>query len=603
MHWLKGSRMLARAGRSARSRSPRHRRLITGAGIAVLLASGVLGAGPVSSVTSAKVSSLGEMDCNGFSPVQKPFAKMYCTDIRGLAGIDNANTWGGRFYDNGVYIGHDEPDATFLSNRPASGNDVTWTETLGTDPKDAPTVETPGSDVTHWFELSPAPWFSMAMCDPNSYPQLPCVPENDGNAPACPNAFGCPYNVYPGAGSAFMEMQFYPPGNPPWVDSESCDDTHWCAALNIDSLECTYNFQACNNSCIEPVNFAFITTDGVPSGPAGPRDATLSTFVPGPNTLLMNPGDKITVHMFDAPVPGGGGAKAFKVVIDDLTTGQSGFMQASAKNGFQTSSIVDCSGTPWNFEPEYNTARAGNIVPWAALQTNISTEFETGHFEPCTSLAQQFPSNPFDPLDSSTGYNECIGPYEQGSASSSYKPSNAEGPEAGDAMCYYKGTTHEGFAGAGTSTAPDEVTACQDNTFQNGDLDFDGTPYWADWPTATSPNRYPASFVESLPTTEGAQYSQFFFQTDVALSESTCTGTEGCTVPPSGPGNFYPYWSTATTPGPGDHGPGACSLLFGNVSGADVNDFGKDAQYGANLYSTLGYPEFEGKPRPISTLC
>ncbi|TWP32920.1 hypothetical protein [Leekyejoonella antrihumi] len=58
---------------------------------------------------------------------------------------------------------------TFLSNRPRSGDDVTWTETLGlgTDPAAAPTATAPGKDVSHWSELSPAPWFSMAMCDPD----------------------------------------------------------------------------------------------------------------------------------------------------------------------------------------------------------------------------------------------------------------------------------------------------------------------------------------------------------------------------------------------------------------------------------------------------
>jgi hypothetical protein len=50
--------------------------------------------------------------------------------IRGFPG-DGANLDEGRFSDNGHYIGHDEPDLTFLSNRPGSGNDVTWTETLG----------------------------------------------------------------------------------------------------------------------------------------------------------------------------------------------------------------------------------------------------------------------------------------------------------------------------------------------------------------------------------------------------------------------------------------------------------------------------------------
>jgi hypothetical protein len=33
-----------------------------------------------------------------------------------------------------------------------------------------------------------------------------------------------------------MELQCYPPGEAPFVDSISCDNAHWCAALTIDSL-------------------------------------------------------------------------------------------------------------------------------------------------------------------------------------------------------------------------------------------------------------------------------------------------------------------------------------------------------------------------------
>ncbi len=54
-------------------------------------------------------------------------------------------------------------------------------------------------------------------------------------------------------------MQFYPPGFPPFADSASCNSTKWCAALTIDSLECTYQFASCNNNCIEPVNFSYLT--------------------------------------------------------------------------------------------------------------------------------------------------------------------------------------------------------------------------------------------------------------------------------------------------------------------------------------------------------
>ena len=69
--------------------------------------------------------------------------------------------------------------------------------------------------------------------------------------------------------------------------------------------------------------------------------------------------------MWDAPLPGGGG-NAFEVFMDDLTTHQTGLMQASAANGFMNTSSADCSGTPFNFQPEYNTAKAGNINPWGA---------------------------------------------------------------------------------------------------------------------------------------------------------------------------------------------------------------------------------------------
>jgi len=550
--------------------------------------SGIPAAASVASPAKYVPNSQGELDCNGFSPVQKPLRLFNCTDIHGIPGKGNANAWDGRFYDNNHYIGHDEPNTDFLSSAPGSGNNVSWTVTLGRDPKAAPTDANPGHDVSHWFELTPAPWFSMALCDPNSFPLTNCTPESDSNAPICRYAT-CTSGL--GGGSAFMEMQFYPPGNPPFADSVSCDDTHWCAAVTIFSLECTPAFASCNTSCEEPVNFAFIQRNGVPTGPPSPQDSDISTVVPNSETLLMNPGDTIRFHMYDAPVPGGG--NAFEVVMNDLTTHQSGVMQASAANGFMTTSVADCSGTPFNFQPEYNTAKAGNINPWGADQVDISTVFETGHWEACTSLSDPI-ANPLDPNDGSQMYNECIGPYENAG------PPDANTAEAGDAICWYAGDTHPGFAGAGTSTAPDLMTGCQDNLFQNGDLDFDGTPYWkGEWPTGpTTTSRLPSSFVEQFPTSDGQQYSQFFFQTDIALSESTCGGNTlttappgtpslaGCTVPPQGPGGFYPYWGQAQSGG-------SCSLLFGNVS-AGVTTFGQDKQFGTVRFAEYGYPQFIG---------
>jgi hypothetical protein len=67
-------------------------------------------------------------------------------------------------------------------------------------------------------------------------------------------------------------------------------------------------------------------------------------------------------------------------------------------------------------------------------------------------------------------------------------------------------------------------------------------------------------------------YPQVQFETDVGASESTCHTTGvGCLVPPRH-AQFYPFYSLSTSSG--------CALQFGNLSGADFNNFGGDAQYG-----------------------
>lgn len=97
---------------------------------------------------AASAATAGGLDCNGQSPLgTSVHMTAACTDIRGFNNEWNQNTWDGRFYDNGEYIGHDEPDMTFLSHRPGSGNDVTWTDTIGRDPAAAPTDSDPGHDV------------------------------------------------------------------------------------------------------------------------------------------------------------------------------------------------------------------------------------------------------------------------------------------------------------------------------------------------------------------------------------------------------------------------------------------------------------------------
>jgi len=476
---------------------------------------------------------------------------LICADPRSF-------TPGERFEENDVYVGHDEPATRFLSSRAGSGGDVTFRETLPVEPAAKPTVSTPGHDVTHFFELSVAPWFGMALCDPQSFPQTPCTPNSDRNAPG---------GRYPGGGSAFTELQFYPPGFAPIVDAGSCDNVHWCAALLTFEFEATAG-GVLNNNCVEPVNFAFVQLDGTPTGPPNPQQMNLSTFTPNSKTLLMNSGDRISVHLFDANL--GGGQHALREVVTDHSTGQTGFMTASAANNFTQTSIVDCSGTPFNYEPAYSTARPANVVPWAILQGAVFNQFEIGHFEPCKTISGPFQETVGSFTD--TAWSHCHGPYEQPT-----DPNTAND----DPPCYPKGDTHGGIA------APNLVTGCEPVIGPlpaSSDLDFDGTSYWPDWPNKLRPGPFPTPFLQQQPTTVGGHsYEQIQFQTTIPASESNCdfsTGT-GCVVPPPGPGNFYPYYTLAEVGG-------TCVWEFGNMTNGRT--FGKDAQYGSFIRESLRGP-------------
>jgi hypothetical protein len=520
--------------------------------------------------------SVGSLDCNGKSLIQKSArVDLACADPHDPAEPNN------RLQDNGTYIGHDEPDVNFSSSQPGSGGNATWTMTLPTDPSALPTVATPGSDVTHTFELTPAIWFSMALCDPNSYPLTHCTPNSDSNAPAteCLTVFPC--RGFLGGGSAFMELQFYPPG---FSTGISADNTHWTSALTIDSAEITPNFEFLNPDCTEPQNIGLIARNGVPAGPPSPQLSNIATTLANAQTLLMNPGDRIQLHMFDAPAPGGG--HALMTVETDLTTGQSGFMQASAANGFMSTNAFSCEGTPFNFEPEYSTAKAGNITPWGAGTETISSAVEIGHFEPCTSLKDEFPLQ-FGADLFAPSFAHCVGPYEASAP-------GGDGPdtvEPTDAPCFPAGDTI-GFI----AKSPDLVTGCLDELTQNGDLDFDGSSYWPDWPNATTTNTNPTSFLLTPPTTaDGSQYSAFQFQTDLPFSEITTCSVEhpgGCTAPPPN-AQFYPHFTLVSTPG--TSGGTACTFEFGNMENG--NSFGDTAQYGG--FNTMGpFPDLASEFHP-----
>jgi hypothetical protein len=443
----------------------------------------------------------GGLDCNGWSPISKNVkGAMVCADPHGLNGT--------RFYDNGWYIGHDEPTAQFYSNRPGSGNHMFWRFNL---PKRDPVPNQSGTSVAT-FELTPAIWFSLSLCDQNSFPQNPCIPDSDRNTGI---------GLTTDAGSAVLEVQFYPPGWPPFINQISCDNTHWCAALTIDSLECDFNFN-CNASCTEPVNFAFVQQNGVPPGPPAPGQQTAATFTPNAQTLLMNPGDDIVVLLQDTQ-------QGLLLVVFDLSNGQTGFMVAGARNGFANTNLTSCATTPFNFHPEYNTASTQNVNPRSALQANVNYAIETGHFE--------LGANG----DGDSDDSECfLGPTIAGCLDiSSGGDLDFNGPP-------YRPDWPDGSR---KHPKPIQVSALTGNGIG------------------------PMSVTRDFDDPRG--YSSWQLKADVSLSNASCdlTTGAGCVIPPDGAA-FYPFFNLVA-------GEDYCRLAFGNdIPGETFNDFGKDAQYG-----------------------
>ena len=63
------------------------------------------------------------------------------------------------------------------------------------------------------------------------------------------------------------------------------------------------------------------------------------------------------------------------------------------------------------------------------------------------------------------------------------------------------------------------IAGCQDNFFQNGDLDFDGSSYARTGRTGR--REPPTSFAYIGPFSHGKSYPQIQFETDIAGSEAT----------------------------------------------------------------------------------
>jgi hypothetical protein len=480
-------------------------------------------------------------------------------------------------YDNpgDEYVGHDEPSVLFKSNVPGSGNDMTYTVKLPSDPKKRPTAS--GAGATWNFQLRPTFWFGLTLCDTASAPEYTqtCTPDSDKNDLVGTNPNAANY-IGKHPGNAYMEVQFYGPGYVPQFEGFGCAATQYCAAMTIDSRTLDQNAgventSACDNYILggfEPINWAYVTRSGVSQAPANPlftgtfSAPNFSAVNPDYNKdLMMSPGDTIKVHIHDTPA-------GVRVDMADLTTEQSGSMTASVANGFghilYTPNSSTCQMAPYAFHPEYSTGNPrGNT--WSAHTYNVAYSDEIGHFENCLQIDANF---------------NCAVPGNQDAGS-------GLDPDDGNSFCV---------------PGSDSLLIHIDGCFSS-DGDWDGQSYQHAWP-GTFPNAsldqklHPSPLIFTGPTFNGGKdYKTVAFETDLPRIEASdsqdnppfCDRTTGadCVNPPSGAA-FYPFFSTRKV----DDG---CAWQEGgrfipgtvnNFGGSSTTEFGPLLQ---TVYPTTGF--------------
>jgi hypothetical protein len=466
------------------------------------------------------------------------------------------------------YVGHDEPSLVFYSDVAGAGNHMTYSLRLPRDPSPA-NPNTPGK--SYQFELNGALWLGLALCATQSYPEQvsTCTPDSDSNIvdPAVsPN--------HPG--TAFLELQFYPPGWIPWptwqvaVGASACDPTQWCAAMNIFSLAedpvagTTLNSTCAARTGLEYVNFAFVTKDGRTTAPANPVESTTATFTPDPQgDLFMSSGDQLRVSLRDTP-------DGLQAVIHDLTSGQTGSMTASAANGFGQVNYdptgTSCVNQPYDFHPMYSTSSPQTRVIWAAHTYNVAYSDEIGHFENCNG-PNPIPATPFG-LDANGNPVTCPAGNSEGFGS------NTSPTDGDDDFCF-----------PGTEALRIHVNGCTDSN--TGFDSFDYQPVWPDGNTALHPEPIRFSSPQTGPL-DSVNYSRVAFEANLPRIESTCNRTTGagCTLIPTTdkgtPAAFYPFFTTLQPQGEGN----GCRWAFGNDLPGATSNFGRNAQYGSLLSST-----------------
>ena len=455
-------------------------------------------------------------------------------------------------FGEGNYVGHDEPSLLFYSNVPGSGNRMLYS---GVIPKDPPPTPIPGKR-SYSFMLNATFWYGMALCDTESYPVQvkTCTPDSDTNI--------LPPSNEKHAGTAFMELQFYPPGYVQQYDGFSCSARKWCVAMTIDSLSINpVTGKELNDTCqaitgVEPVTSPISLRAADRKGrrtrststrlaPASPTRSRISS-----STRVTSTPSRCTT------LPHG-----LQTIVHDTTTGETGSMTASAANGFgqvkfAPNPSTECTNIPYDFHPMYSTSTPDTRVPWAAHSYNVAFDDEIGHFDYCSQVPARFAS--------------CAG----------REGTDGEPADGDDNYC---------FSAPASTLVP--VSGCLDTN-----AGFDGQSYQKLWPNGDL-NLRPSPILFTSPLT-GANYAINYarvgFEADTpriedpgASASNNCNRTTGagCTRVPltddHAPASFYPYFSSGAALG-------GCAWTIGqDVPGFTTDNYGRTDQYGPLL--RLGY--------------
>ena len=301
----------------------------------------------------------------------------------------------------------------------------------------------------------------------------------------------------------------------------------------------------------------------------------------------MNPGDVVTVSTHRP-------ASGFTVKLDDLTTGQTGFIQASADERLHRHQHVRLLRQPVHLArrvqhgQEAEPGAVGRARGWRAdgagdrPRRSLLRLLASKERSPSATARQV-------PTPTRTSSRPAAAAWKAGArrvrarATRPRAPARTPRPRArtarsrarrpradcefSDGLLPAQGDQVGHRSAARPAKEFEPVSTCEQNQFENGDLDFDGTGYRKDWPNGSE--QVPADVPVPRAVHERAVPTCRSSSRRTSRRRRTCvTSAPAPAVRPrrSGRPGFYPFWSlTSKQKLTGVAGRGTCLWNFGNV--------------------------------------